>query len=210
MGVINSSIKSGYPCKDAFVFEFRSEAEARGVFACETQLVLHILEKWGANHAVIRISDQSDICVPIATIRLMQEFEPLVQIFFADTSLPPMVLKAAAQKSEEEGRWGIVRLSDERQVVMSGGMAGVLLSGVGIDETTNWRRPEFWHLGDLEEFNRDWRRQLDTEGNGAIEYRYRIHKPGSNDPWDWYRSNYRLLRGEGQELYQICTFVDRG
>lgn len=209
MGVINSLIKSGYPCKNSFVFEFQSETEARGVFACDTKLVLHILERWGASSAVIRIPGQTDVCVPIATIRLMQEFEPLVQIFFADTSLPPVVLKAAAQKSEEEGRWGIVRLSDERQVIMSGGMAGVLLSGVGIDETTNWRRPEFWHLDDLDEFNRDWRRQLDVEGNEAIEYRYRIHKPGSNDPWEWYTSSYRLLKGE-QDLYQICTFIDRG
>lgn len=209
MGV-NSLIKSGYPYKDAFVFEFQSETEARGVFACDAAQVLRILEKWSASNAIVRIAGQADLCVPIATIRLMQEFEPLVQIFFADTSLPPMVLRAATQKSEEEGQWGIVRLSDERQVIMSSGMTGVLLSGVGIDETTNWRRPEFWHLEDLEEFNRDWRRRLDIEGNEAIEYRYRIHKPGSNDPWEWYRSSYRLLRGERQELYQICTFVDRG
>ncbi|NJR63570.1 MAG: hypothetical protein HC769_35195 [Cyanobacteria bacterium CRU_2_1] len=103
-----------------------------------------------------------------------------------------------------------MRLSDERQVIMSSGMAGVLLSGVGIDETTNWRRPEFWNPGDLEDFNRDWRRQLDLEGNGAIEYRYRIHKPRSNDPWEWYGSSYRLLQGERQTLYQVCTFIDRG
>lgn len=205
---VNSLIKSGYPCQNSFVFEFRSESEARGVFACDTKLVLAILEKWNANHAVIRIPGQDDVCVPIATIRLMQEFEPLVQIFFADTSLPPVVLKAAAQKSEEEGRWGIVRLSDERQVIMSSGMAGVLLSGVGIEETTNWRRPEFWHLEDLAAFNRDWRRQLDLEGDQVIEYRYRIHKPSSNDPWETYRSSYRLLSGE-QDVYQVCTFLDR-
>lgn len=207
----NSTIRSGYPCKNSFVFEFRSEAEARGVLACDTKLVLSVLEKWGANIAVIRVPGESDICVPIDTIRLMNEFEPLVQIFFADTSLPPIVLKAAVQKSEEEGRWGIVRLSDERQVIMSSGMGGVLLAGVGIDETTNWRRPQFWHSEDLDNFNRDWQRQLDVEGSGEIEYRYRIHKPGSNDPWEYYRSSYRLLRGGGdRDLYQVCTFIERG
>jgi hypothetical protein len=209
MGIVNSPIK-GHPCQDSFVFEFASEAEARGVFACDANLVLRILEKWGAENAIVRIKGEPDMAIPKATIRLMSEFEPLVQIFFADTSLPPAVLKAAAQKTEEEeGRWGIVRMSDERQVVMSSGMSGVLLSGVGIDETTNWRRPEFWHPEDLEAFNRDWRRQLDTESNGMLEYRYRIRKPGSSDPWEYYSSNYRLLE-EGSDLYQVCTFVGRG
>ncbi|NJR63571.1 MAG: hypothetical protein HC769_35200 [Cyanobacteria bacterium CRU_2_1] len=59
------------------------------------------------SNAVIRIPGQSDVCVPIATIRLMQEFEPLVQIFFADTSLPPVVLKAAAQKVKRRGDGGL-------------------------------------------------------------------------------------------------------
>lgn len=202
-------LKSGYPCKDSFVFEFASEAEARGVFACDASLVLKILEKWGAQRAIIRIPGQADISVPVATIRLMQEFEPLISTFFADTSLPPVVLKTAAQKSEEPGRWGIVRLSDERQIVMSSGMAGVLLSGVGIDETTQWKRPEYWHPEDLQNFNRDWRDRLDTEGNSSLEYRYRIHKPNSQDPWEYYTSSYRLLSDQ-QGLYQVCTFVGRG
>lgn len=207
---VRSTIKSGYPCKNSFVFEFPTESEARGVFACENRLVLSILEKWGATAAVIRIDGQEDVCVPIDTIRLMTEFEPVVELFFADTSLPPIVLKAAIQKQEEEGRWGIVRMSDERQVVMSSGMAGVLLSGVGIDETTQWKRPEFWHPEDLSNFNRDWQRQLDVEGNGALEYRYRIHKPNSSDPYEYYRSSYRLLQSDRGELFQVCTFVDRG
>lgn len=205
-----TAIKSGFPVAGAFVFEFNSESEARGTFACDTKSVLKILKDWSCHTAVIRIDGQVDMEVPLETIRLMAEFEPIVELFFADGSLPPIVLKAATQKSEDEGRWGIVRMSDERQVIMASGMAGILLSGVGINETTNWRRPEFWHPDDLRDFNRNWQRQLDVEGNGAIEYRYRIHKPGSNDPWEWYRSSYRLLRGENNVLYQVCTFIDRG
>lgn len=204
-------IKHGFPLKDAFVFEFKNEAEARGNFACDARSVLKTLENWHCSQAVVRIPGQPDTFIPIDTIRLMAEFDPIVELFFADTSLPPVVLKAAVQKSEEEGRWGIVRLSDERQVVMSSGMAGVLLSGVGIDETTQWKRPEFWHPEDLDNFNRDWRRQLDVEGNGSLEYRYRIHRPSTNEPWEWYRSSYRLLQAnQGSELFQVCTFVDRG
>jgi|SRR5579883_276729 len=200
-------IRSAYPNNDAFIFEFKSEAEARGVFACETHLILKILERWNAVTAVIRIPGQTDIRVPIATIRLMQEFEPITSIFFADTSLPPLVLKAAVEKSEDERRWGIVRLSDERQVVMSNGMSGVLLAGVNIDETTQWKRPEYWHPDDLQSFNTYWR---NYEIGQEIEYRYRIHKPKSNDPWEWYRSGYRLIQGEDRDLYQVCIFLDRG
>jgi hypothetical protein len=81
--MIESIVKSGYPCfeKDAFVFEFRSEAEARGAFACDSRFMLTVLERWNASNALVRIPGQTDLCVPIATIRLMQEFEPLVQVF---------------------------------------------------------------------------------------------------------------------------------
>lgn len=208
--VLSSVVKSGYPHGDAFIFEFSSETEARGMFACDTKTVITTLEKWGSHRAVVRIPGQPDLDVPIATLRLMQQFEPLVQVFFADVSLPPSVLKAIAAKSEDSGRWGIVRLQDERQVVMSSGMSGVLLAGVGIDETTQWKRPEFWKLDDLDEFNRDWKQRLNSDGSNSIECRYRIRKPGTQEPWEWYRSSYRLLQGENNLLYQVCTFVDRG
>lgn len=209
--MVQSQVRSGFPAQGSFVFEFCSEAEARGVFACDAASVVTILEKWQAHQAIVRIPGQADTVVPIDTLRLMVEFEPVVNLFFADTSLPPSVLKAAIQKSEDEGRWGIVRMSDQRQVIMSSGMTGVLLSGVGIDETTNWRRPEFWHPEDLSQFNQDWQQQLDESGSNAISYRYRIHKPGTDDPYEYYRSSYRLLRADqGGGLFQVCTFIDRG
>lgn len=206
-----TSVRNGFPVKDSFVFEFKSEAEARGNFACDARSVLQILERWHCNMAIVRVPGCDDMQIPVDTVRLMAEFDPVIELFFADTSLPPVVLLAATRKMEDEGRWGIVRLSDERQVIMSSGMAGVLLSGVGIDETTQWKRPEFWHPDDLRDFNRDWRQELSVEGNGALERRYRIHKPNTDEPWEWYRSSYRLLRAEQTgELFQVCTFIDRG
>lgn len=197
------------PANGVAVFEFASESEARGTFACEARSVLRTLEKWNCDRAVIRIKGQQDIFVPIATLRLMAEFAPIVELFFADGSLPATVLKAAAAKSEEDSRWGIVRLSDDRQVVMSSGMAGVLLSGVAIDETTQWRRPQFWNPQHLTEFNQVWQQELSEDGSNQIEYRYQIRKPGTTDPYEYYRSSYRLLRGENGGLYQVCTFIDR-
>jgi hypothetical protein len=198
------------PVNGEMVFEFKTEAEARGTFACDAKSALKALERWNCDRAVVRIAGQPELTIPIATLRLMAEATPIVQLFFADTSLPTSVLKVATIKAEESSRWGIVRMSDERQIVMSSGMSGILLSGVSIDQTTQWKRPEFWNLEHLNEFNQTWQHELREDSSNAIEYRYQIRKPNTRDPWEWYRSSYRLMRGEDGLLYQICTFLDKG
>lgn len=208
-------LKSGYPANGRFIFEFEDEASARSFFNCTPKDALIVLERWNCSAAVARVAGQSDIILPLATVRLMASSEPLLrspiaQLFFADVSLPAAILKQAADLINSEDRWGIVRLTDERQVIMSGGMSGVLLSGVDLEQTTNWRRPEFWHPGDLDEFNRDWQRQLEVENGQSIERRYRIHKPQTADPWEWYNSSYRLIQGEDGLQYHLGIFVGRG
>jgi len=201
--------RTGFPSGDRFIFEFGSESEARAFFACEGNAALQTLEHWNCLQAIARVKGQSDISIPLATLKLMAEFTPLVQLFFADTSLPALVLKAAVVKMEEESRFGIVRMRDQLQVLMSSGMSGVLLAGVEIDATTSWKRPEFWNLTQLETFNREWQRSLNEDSSNSMEYRYQIRKPNTQEPWSWYRSNYRLLRGEDGGLYQVCTFLER-
>ena len=207
-------IRDWLPTRDAFIFTFDSEEQARSYFACDARSALKTLTQWHCNTAVARIAGQEDIRIPIATIRLMTEFKPLVELFFADVSLPPIVLKQAITKSEAEGRWGIVRMrqgDESRQVIMSSAMQGVLLPTVAIADTTkDWTREATWHPEDLANFNRDWRRQLSIEDNNEIEYRYRIRKPRSpNDPWVYYRSSFRLMEA-GNDLFHVCSFIDRG
>lgn len=205
-------LRSGYPAGDRFVFEFETEDVARSFFNCTPKEALAVLRRWDCNRAVARIAGQPDIVIPLATVELMASAEPfkaapIVELFFADGSLPATVLRTATDQMADvpDGRWGIVRLSDQRQVVMSSGMSGVLLAGVGIAETTNWRRPEFWHPADLSEFNRDWQNQ-----SRQIEYSYRIRKPRSADPWEQYTSRFRLLQGEDGLAYHLGVFVGRG
>ena len=206
---------------DCFVFEFPDETSARNQIACNPKETLSFLRKWGLASAIARVPGMPDMLLPIETLEMMAAFEPMggssssdanpiAQLFFADTSLPATVLKTAVEMSESDSRWGLVRLSDGRQVFMSSGMSGVLLAGVGIDETTNWKRPDFWEPSDLDSFDRDWKRQLDLEGNGHMERRYRIHEPNTQEPWEWYNSTYRLLRGEDGLLYHLGIFVGRG
>lgn len=194
-----------------FLFEFSCESDAKDYFGCHCKLALQTLQRWDCHTAIARYPGSEDISIPLETLRAMVEFKPIASLFFADTSLPATILLSAAKKIEEEdSRWGVVRLSDARQIIMSSGMSGVLLSGVAIDETTQWRRENFWHLQDLSDFNQFWRQGLSMDGSNEIQYRYRIHKPRSNDPWEWYRSSYRLIKGEDNLLYQVATFRDRG
>lgn len=213
-----SKTLSGFQIGLSFVWAFAKEQDARHFFACNPRLALKTLKDSNCIEAIARIIDRNgirEISIPKATLEVMASFEPMTgddnlaaQLFFADTSLPAPILKTALDMTDSESRWGIVRLSDERQVIMSSGMSGVLLAGVFIDETTQWKRPEFWNLEDLAEFNRDWRRQLDLEGIGGIERRYRIHKPRSRDPWEWYTSSYRLIQADG-DLFHLGVFVGR-
>jgi hypothetical protein len=207
-------LRSGYPSGRRFIFEFDSEASARAYFNCTPKDALKVLQNWNCCEAVARIAGQPDIVLPLATVELMASSEPLktsaaVELFFADGSLPAMVLRVAVDQMASGGRWGIVRLSDQRQVVMASGMAGVLLAGVGIEETTNWRRPEFWNPTDLSAFNRDWQRQLDLEGERQLQYTYRIHRPGTSEPWERYTSNFRLFQGENGIRYHLGVFMGR-
>jgi hypothetical protein len=215
----NRSQINGHPSflAECFVFEFPDETSARNQIACHPRETLAFLRKWRLTAAIARVPGIPDIFLPIETLEVMAAFEPMVgvenpiaKLFFADTSLPATVLKTAVEMGESESRWGLVRLSDGRQVIMSSGMSGVLLAGVGIESTTNWKRHEFWHPADLLDFERDWRRQLELEGNSHIERRYRIHKPNTQDPWEYYTSSYRLIRGEDGLLYHLGVFVDRG
>jgi hypothetical protein len=209
----NLVLRSGYPAGSRFIFEFESEAAARSFFNCTPREALAVLQRWNCREAVARITGQPDIVLPLATVELMASAEPLqaavaVQLFFADGSLPATVLRAAMDEMQGDSRWGIVRLSDQRQVVMSSGMSGVLLAGVGIEETTNWRRPEFWLPADLSDFTRDWQQQLGTDGR-QMEYSYRIRRPGTSGPWERYTSRFRLLQGEDGLDYHLGVFAGR-
>ena len=215
-----SKTLSGFRFGYQYVWAFANETDARHFFACDPRYALRTLEAWKCTEAIARIVDENGIrdlaLIPKATLEVMASFEPMTgdnnlaaQLFFADTSLPAPILRTALEMTDSDDRWGIVRLSDERQVIMSSGMSGVLLAGVFIDETTQWKRPEFWHPEDLADFNNDWRRQLDVEGAAEIERRYRIHKPRSNDPWEFYTSRYRLIQADG-DLFHLGVFVGRG
>lgn len=211
-------IESAYPdfIHRRFIFEFDCEDAAHDYFGCTPKDALATLKRWNFIEAVARFEGK-EIPMSLELLETMASFEPLqvksaTQLFFADGSLPATIIKTAIEAGETDDRWGIVKLTKEsgyRQVVMSSGMQGVLLAGVNIAETTNWRRTESWNPELLGRFNRDWQRQLDTEGERQIEYRYQIRKPGTTDPYSWYRSRFRLLQGEDGLLYHFCTFVDR-
>lgn len=213
MGTIVSLAERKKQAKSgSLFFDYKNEQEARCALCCEAKAMLRSLIKKNCYQAILRVPGQRDVVIPIASLRAMADFEPLIEVFMADTSLPPRILIESGRLLEsEDGAWGVVRMSDQRQVLISSGLSPHLLAGVAISETTsgNWERPKFWHPDDLEHWEQEWRSQLNDDGSNSTEFRYRIHKPNSNDPYEWYRSLFRLIQSENG-LFQIGVFRDRG
>ena len=67
--------------------------------------------------------------------------------------------------SAPERSIGLVRLADERQISVSGGANGKYLVGASVDQATSWKRADYWHPEDLDEFNRAWQQAMEPNSN---------------------------------------------
>jgi hypothetical protein len=206
---------------DTLDLRFDSEAEARQYLYCQRGESYKLVQKFGKQY--LRVSYPGlDVELKFDRPTLAfwasaspDEIKTDFQLYFADKTLPLTVRQVAADMMDSDGRWGIVRVCnnrgflDQRQVVMSSGMSGVLLAGVDIAETTSWKRPQFWLPADLVDFNRDWQRQLDIKGGRELEYNYQIRPPRTNDSYRRYTSRFRLLEGEDGIMYHLGVFVGK-
>lgn len=103
---------------------------------------------------------------------------------------------------------GLVRLRDERQIVLNGGGNGRFLGTATVSEAARLHRADYWHPGDLAEFNRDWQRELSV-GGGWIERSYRSFTLGGESQrlrrFDkLFTTRYKLVQGERGELFHFC------
>jgi hypothetical protein len=116
-------------------------------------------------------------------------------LWFAQISIDPTLLRIANDLMQERSATGVVRLSDELQVVMNDG-AAVVNPGHTFVEATNWTRDRYYHPTDL-----DGLRQLTRQQN-EFELTWRSFDPdlGMYDrtPGNWleFTHRYRLIEGE--------------
>ena len=120
-------------------------------------------------------------------------------LWFAQIAVSPALLRIANQLMENPSMTGVVRLSDELQVIMSDGCA-VLNPGHTLTEATTWKRPDFWHPQDLADFRRMCRQQSE------LEFTWRSFDP--LDPTKTidleFTTRYRLVDGQDGQHYQVC------
>ncbi|WP_026736101.1 hypothetical protein [Fischerella sp. PCC 9605] len=162
--------------------------------------------------AVVRSQTGGEVRIPASLAVPMvdvapAESEPQNLLWFANVPVSLRVLTAANDLIQRPRRGGIVRLSDELQVILHDSIS---LSNPGhtMQEATNWRREQYWHPTDLEEFRRLSRAQ------NNIEFTWRSFDPalGMNDrtPGNWleFTVAYQLLEDEFGESFHFFESRD--
>jgi hypothetical protein len=112
--------------------------------------------------------------------------------------------------SHSDRSLGLVRLSDERQVTVSGGGGGAFLGTVSREDAQRLHRSDYWHPEDLYEFNRAWQREVSINGDW-FEYSYRSFILGrdrgvdSANRYDQrFTTRYKLVAGPRGEHFHFC------
>lgn len=161
---------------------------------------------------VIR-SNGVDIRIPASiaasNLDIVPQDESSQLLWFANIAVNPALLTIANDLMNNPRKAGVVRLSDELQVIMSDGCK-ILNPGHTLKEATNWRRYQFWHPQDLIDFRREVQQTLNPDGNNTIEYTWRSFDPdlGMHDQqqgnWLEFTTRYRLFDGGDGDFYQVC------
>ncbi|MDZ8262748.1 hypothetical protein [Nostoc sp. ChiQUE01b] len=95
----------------------------------------------------------------------------------------------------------IVRISDERQIVLTEASAA-LISGTDLLGATKRKRSDYWYLSDLS----DMRRETKQRGDSPFEFRWR----GTNEQrsqWTLFVSSYYIVCDEFSNVYQISENI---
>ena len=164
--------------------------------------------------ATIIRSGDSEVRIPasIATPVLfdyLPEDEPNRLLWFANIAVSPGLLVIANDLMNNPSKAGVVRLSDELQVIQSDANK-ILNPGHTMLESCTWRRSQFWHPQDLVDFRRDCQQQLNPDGSNFIEFTWRSFDPAlgmsNKTPGNWleFSTRYRLYDGADGDFYQVC------
>ena len=106
-----------------------------------------------------------------------------------------------------EWNCGLVRLSDEQQMVVTENCADVLFfPGITPSQAVNIKRPELWLPQDLASFNLEWPQRLRAnDSNSVYETSWRGKMPGA-EQYRRFRTQYRLIDDRGV-LYHSCISI---
>ncbi len=177
---------------------------------------------FGKKHTILRCTGtQKQLRIPASLnhseLEIMTQSQETIQIanmlWFGRVPVTPELFRLCADLIENPRSAGIVRIPDERQIIITN-ESGSSLKNATPEEAVTWSRSDYWHRADLAEFRQRCRQELSAGGESVIEHTYRAFDPtlGANNPTsgNWVRmtQSYRLFDGNDGNHYQICEILD--
>lgn len=141
---------------------------------------------------------------------ILDPHNPLIEIYALSLS-PCLYREIGWFLNNPEQAGGIVRMADDQQVAMSYANAQKntdFTDGAGVKKAVQWKREDFWHPGDLAEFDRAWRQHLEPNNSDSwIEYKWRSFDPDlglqAEDGWIEFANRYKLIVDKFGNSYHV-------
>lgn len=179
----------------------------------ETDRILQWLINWGFSECLVFYPNckqpyriPASLCSEV--IMTQSIYLPGIQLDSIKLSIP--LLQVFEEFLEfPERRYGLVRRSDQRQLAVSEAVRSqVLKSGVTLEEVVKRRRQDYWHLPNLEDWQRVSRELEPNNPNSRIEYSYIVHDTTHNN-WRLFTSEFRLIQCPvSQVIYEVSRGLD--
>lgn len=133
--------------------------------------------------------------------------------FGQDIGFSSELIRLALDICERPRAAGIVRLSDERQIMVHDAVSATLNFATP-QESVSWTRSQYWGPQDLIDFRKRCEQELTADGQSTIEHKYLTFEPakGMNDnsPGNWMEitSRYQLheIAGQFYQLYETLEY----
>lgn len=197
---------------DELIAETPSQLEARALVTIFGNSLAASAYRFNRKRAVIRFRDgDRPYRIPAKLVNgggpVTGTIVATPEIAISEMMISAPFLRVLAEMMERpEDRATIVRVSDERQIVVSASMAPLITSATPA-EATRRRREDYWHLPDLEEFRRDWRQHLEPNNpDSTREITFACCDPVTRDNWMSLTNRYRAIEMNG-EIYHYSVNV---
>lgn len=111
----------------------------------------------------------------------------------SNIEVSPVLYRAAGYFLENpEIRGAVVRLSDEKQIILSRANSSLIASSTLL-QAVERKRHEYWHPEDLEQFRMFTQELEPNNPDSRREFSFRIFDPVSGDNWRRNTNEYRLI-----------------
>ncbi|MBE9182461.1 hypothetical protein IQ268_28330 [Oculatella sp. LEGE 06141] len=205
---------------ESFLLSAPSQSEAFRLASLEPETLAMWAHKFGKVATLIQYPGGDSYRIPAAMaeseVTMGQETlvldpqNPLIEIYALSLS-PCLYQEIGWFLNNPTQPGGIVRVVDNQQVAMSYANAqksADFTASAGVKKAVSWKRGDFWHPGDLNDFDRDWKQQLEpNNSNSWIEYKWRSFDPelgrDSEDGWIEFANRYKLLVDEFGNSYHV-------